>query len=184
MIKLASSSAKVVESFYMLHWHLNKKNFMLRATGLINCRTLWDLATVCLWCNFENMHKANTNKHQWYGVNYWPTALMRTISVQIQWCFKKKKKNHSNMTCKKSNFVSLVVLGFLQWDLDSVQLILSWANWGTVHHVPLAEREGKKKKKSQAALWQTWVNLWFRIIVSMTKPAWWWAVKWIYKAQV
>lgn len=46
-------------------------------------------------------------------------------------------------------------------------------------------REGrgkKKKKKSKAALWQTWVNLWFRIIVSMTKPAWWWAVKWIYKS--
>lgn len=45
MIKLASSSAKVVESFYMQYWHLNKKikinnNFMLRATGL-NCRTLW-----------------------------------------------------------------------------------------------------------------------------------------------
>lgn len=43
--------------------------------------------------------------------------------------------------------------------------------------------EKEKKGKKSHTLTNIWVNLWLRIIVSMTKPAWWWVGKRIYKAQ-
>lgn len=40
----------------------------------------------------------------------------------------------------------------------------------------------RKRRKKRRTLTNIWVNLWLGIIVSMTKPAWWWAGKRIYKA--